>query len=101
MADELVPVEPTWRRSPDVAVVEHDDRVVLLALADPATARPLVLEGPAVAVWRALAEPGTTGEVAGRVAADVGLPAADVEGDVATFLTELAGHGLVESTARS
>jgi len=89
--------EATWRRSPDVALVEHDDRVVLLDLADPVSARPLVLEGPAVAVWRALRQPGTSREVAGRVAADVGLPAAEVEGDVATFLAELASHGLVHS----
>ena len=77
-------------------MVETPDRVVVLALSDPATARPLVMEGPAAAVWRALEVPGSTPEVVARVAADFGLPAAEVGPDVATFLVELAARGLVE-----
>ena len=88
--------EPSlWRRSPDVAVVDRGARVVVLSLADPATARPLVLEGPAAAIWHALDEPGTTAQVAERVAADFGLPAAEVGTDVATFIGELRRSGLV------
>lgn len=91
MADPLV----RWHRSPDVAVVDHGSRVVVLALTDPAAARPLVLQGPAAAVWHALDEPRTTADVVSHVTADVGIPAAEVEHDVATFLSELAARGLI------
>lgn len=84
-----------WRRSPDVAVVDDDTRVVVLGLADPATARPLVMEGPAAAIWHALAEPGTTAQVVERVASDFGLPATEVETDVTTFILELRRRRLV------
>jgi hypothetical protein len=84
-----------WRRSPDVAVVGGDNRVVVLGLADPATARPLVLEGPAASVWHALGAPGTTAEVVERVAADFGLPATEVEADVSAFIEDLRRRQLV------
>jgi Coenzyme PQQ synthesis protein D (PqqD) len=84
-----------WRRSPDVAVVDGDTRVVVLGLADPATARPLVMEGPAAAIWHALEEPGTTAQVVQRVAADFGLPVTEVETDVSTFIVELRRRRLV------
>ena len=84
-----------WRRSPDVAVVDDVTRVVVLGLADPATARPLVMEGPAAAIWHALDQPGTTAQVVQRVAADFGLPATEVESDVTAFLIELRRSGLV------
>lgn len=91
MTDE----QSVWRRSPDVAVVDGDTRVVVLGLADPATARPLVMEGPAAAIWHALAEPGTTAQVVQRVASDFGLPATEVETDVTTFIVELRRRRLV------
>ena len=84
-----------WRRSPDVPVFDDDTRVVVLGLADPATARPLVMEGPAAAIWHALAEPGTTAQVVERVASDFGLPATEVETDVTTFILELRRRRLV------
>jgi hypothetical protein len=76
-------------------VVDHGDRVVVLPLAEPTTARPLVMEGSAVAIWHALDEPGTTAQVVARVAADFGFPAAEVRGDVETFLGLLAARDLV------
>jgi hypothetical protein len=84
-----------WARSEDVAVVASDERVVVLDLSDPATARPLVMEGPGAAIWRALDEPGTTAEVSARVAADFGIPAAEVRADVESFLSLLEAQGLV------
>lgn len=84
-----------WRRSPDVAVVDGDTRVVVLGLADPATARPLVMEGPAAAIWHALQDPGTTAQVIERVASDFGLPATEVEADVTAFIVELRRRRLV------
>jgi hypothetical protein len=76
-------------------VVDNGSRVVLLALADPSKATPLVLEGPAAAVWHALQSPRTTAEVVRDVSADFGLPAAEVEHDVTAFLSELAASGLI------
>jgi hypothetical protein len=91
----LTDEQSVWRRSPDVAVVDGDTRVVVLGLADPATARPLVMEGPAAAIWHALAEPGTTAQVVQRVASDFGLLATEVETDVTTFIVELRRRRLV------
>ncbi|GAB3433732.1 hypothetical protein GCM10027517_00980 [Phycicoccus ginsengisoli] len=91
--------EGRWCRAPEVAVVDRGERVVLLALADPTSARPMVLEGPAAAVWHALAEPGTGAEVAVRVADSVGVPAAEVEADVSAFLEQLVTVGLVAPPA--
>ena len=76
-------------------MVDRGDRVVLLALSEPATAGPLVMEGTAVAVWHALDEPGTTAQVAARVATDFGFPAAEVRRDVEMFLSLLSARGLV------
>jgi hypothetical protein len=87
--------EPVWHRSPDIAVVDHGDRVVVLELSDPQTARPLVMEGSAAAIWHALAEPRTTDQVVAAVALDFGLPATEVDADVRGFLTTLRERGLV------
>ncbi|WP_195908193.1 PqqD family protein [Nostocoides sp. HKS02] len=86
--------EPVWHRSPDVAVVDHGERVVVLDLQDPQTARPLVMEGSAAAIWHALAEPRTTDQVVAAVALDFGLPATEVAADVRSFLTTLSERGL-------
>jgi Coenzyme PQQ synthesis protein D (PqqD) len=75
--------------------VDHGSRVVVLPLTDPIEARPLVLEGPAAAVWHALDEPRSTAGVVAHVSADFGIPAAEVELDVAAFLSELAESGLI------
>ena len=84
----------TWVRSPDVAVVDHGQRVVVLDLSQPTTARPLVMEGPAASIWHALDQPGTRADIVARVAADFGLPATEVRHDVETFLSLLAEQGL-------
>jgi hypothetical protein len=92
--------DTVWRRNPDVAVVESPGRVVVLDLTTPRTARPFAMEGSAAAIWQALAEPSTTGQVVERVAADFGAPAAEVEPDVLTFLAELESRGLLSQTGR-
>ena len=83
-----------WRRNPDVAVVESPGRVVVLDLTTPQTARPFVMEGSAYAIWQALDEPRPRRPVVERVAADFGIPAAEVEPDVLAFLAELESRGL-------
>jgi hypothetical protein len=80
-------------------VVDHGARVVVLDLSALQTAHPLVMEGPAAAIWHALSEPRTAEQVTAAVAADFGLPATEVEADVATFLATLQDRGL--ASARS
>ena len=89
-----------WVRATEVAVVDHGSRVVVLDLSDPRTARPLAMDGPAAAIWHALEWPASTSEVVDRVAADFGLPAADVRVDVGSFIDRLASVGLVRTTER-
>lgn len=67
---------------------------MVLDLTTPETARPFVMEGSAYAIWRALDEPASTDQVVERVAADFGIPAAEVEPDVLAFLAELESRGL-------
>jgi hypothetical protein len=90
-----------WSRNPGFAVVESPGRVGVLDLGEVTAARPLVMEGPAAAIWSALETPGTTVQVVERVAHDFGLPAAEVADDVRGFLDDLCARGLVRDTASS
>jgi hypothetical protein len=82
-----------WSRSTETAFTDDGERVVLLHLGEP-SARPQLLVGPAAAIWRALARPGTAREVAAAVRADLSGDAVDVAGDVERFLCTLLGEGL-------
>jgi hypothetical protein len=88
---------PLWTRSTEVAVVDHGARVVVLDLSALQTAHPLVMEGPAAAIWHALSEPRTAQQVTAAVAADFGLPATEVEADVVAFLDTLRERGLASA----
>lgn len=90
--------DTVWLRNPDVAVVASPGRVVVLDLTTPQTARPFAMEGPAHAIWQALDDRPTTDQVIERVAADFGIPAAEVEPDVRAFLAELATRGLATTS---
>lgn len=79
--------------------MDSPGRVVALDLSHPTTARPLVMEGPAAAIWHALAQPSTLAQVAARVAAGFGVPAAEVDTDVRAFLGELETLGLIRQSA--
>jgi hypothetical protein len=46
-------------QSPSVASVDSGERVALLNLQEVGKARPLVLNGPAAAIWQMLSEPKT------------------------------------------
>jgi hypothetical protein len=84
----------TWRRSADVAVVEHDDRVVLLDLSDPAAA-PVVLDGTAAVLWRLLEDVDTEARLAGAVAREFQVHPSSVRGDIHDFLLQIQSLGLV------
>jgi hypothetical protein len=82
------------RRSPDLAWVESEDRVVLVRLDDLA-AEPLVLSGSAAAIWAAADEPGTVEALVERVAAAYDSPADVVRDEVAAFVGTCVGLGIL------
>jgi hypothetical protein len=43
-----------WFHAPDIAFIAGKDRYVLLKLSEHASLQPLVLEGPAAAIWQAI-----------------------------------------------
>jgi hypothetical protein len=87
-----VPSEVAWHAS--------EDHVAVLDLSD-ARGIPSVLDGPAFEVWTAVVEVGYEGaeRVIEHVAGRYGLPAAEIEADVTSFLQELVGLGLVTTSA--
>ena len=56
---------------------------------------PMVLTDTAALIWGHALGGGTRSEIAGRVAAAVGLPAGDIIDDVEAFLDELVAHGVL------
>lgn len=84
----------TWRRSPDVAVVEHEGRIVLLNLAAPA-AVPVVLDGTAAVLWRLLEEVDTEVRLTGAVAREFRVHPSSIRSDVHHFLSQIHALGFV------
>lgn len=73
-----------WRVAPGFLVAATPDGEVTRA------------EGPAPEIWELLARPCTVEEVAATLADRYAAPVEQVAVDVAAFLTELDGKGLVE-----
>lgn len=92
MSDVLI--NRVWRRSSDMAVVEHEGRVVALDLSSPA-APPVVLEGTAAMIWHLLAEEDSEVRLVGLVARAFHVHPAHVRADVHAFLLHLSDLGLV------
>jgi len=90
---------PRWRKSENLAVVESEGQPGggRFAILDLDGSQPVVLTDSAAGIWRALDEPGTAAEVAERVAADYGMPAAEIVDQVGTFLHALRAQGLVRA----
>ena len=84
------------RRSPDLAWVDSEDRVVLVRLDDLA-AEPLVLSGSAAAVWAATDVPGTVEHLVERVAVAYDSPADVVRDEVAAFVETCVGLGILRA----
>ena len=84
----------TWRRSADVAVVDHEDRVVALDLNNP-SAPPVVLEGTAATIWHLLDAADTEVALVGAVARTFDVHPATIRADVHAFLLQLNDLGLV------
>lgn len=89
-----------WRRSPDVAVVDREDRVVALDLNE-LSAPPVVLEGTAATLWHLLDDVDTEAALVDAVARTYGVPPSSVGTHVHGFLVELSRLGLVIRGARA
>ena len=84
-----------WRHRADLAVVDSDDRVVVLDLHQLAVP-PRILEGSAAEIWRTLDGVRPTSTVVTEVGRSFGVEPSDVEADVVAFLGSLASAGLIE-----
>ena len=85
---------PVLARKAGLAVVDGDERAVILDLDRPAEA-PVVLTGSGRAVWDALEHPRTVAAVVAEIAACYGEAPGTVEPSVLGFLDELVGRGLL------
>lgn len=90
----MTPVPDLVRRSPDVAWVDSEDRVVLVRLDDLA-AEPLVLSGSAVVIWAAVDEPLSLDDLVTQVAAAYDRPADDVRAEVEAFVASCRQLGIL------
>ena len=84
------------RRSPELAVVEHSDHVVILDLRRLDEPEPVHLDGTALTIWRTLDGRRDRAAIVAAVASAYGVPAVDVEPDVASFLDDLERRGLID-----
>jgi hypothetical protein len=83
-----------WSPGSAVAIVEADDRVILLDLAS-IDALPVVLAGTALSIWRAVVRGGDRIAVIEEVASSYGVSPHDVAHDVERFASELVAAGLL------
>ena len=83
-----------WHRSADVAVIDHDDRVVALNLNDP-SAPPVVLEGTTATIWHLLDSVDTEDALVDAVARFYGVEPSSVGTHVHSFLLQLNDLGFV------
>ncbi|QKJ20306.1 PqqD family protein [Microbacterium hominis] len=95
VAEGVLRRSPLWRIRDDVAWTGSGERVVALALADPAAA-PVALEGSAAIIWTALADSACDADtLIQRVAERADVETADVADDVRGFLRTLERGALV------
>ena len=78
--------------APNVGHVEDAGRSYVARLPE---GPPMVLTDSAALIWAHVLAGGSVSDIAGRVADAVGIPAADIIGDVETFLDELVAHGVL------
>lgn len=89
--------ELVWHHSPQVAFVDDGQRVVLLNLTSPTTARPQLLNTTAASIWRELGEGRTVLDIVGNVSLGASQPREAVVRDVFRFLRELEEAGIVHA----
>lgn len=89
--------EVVWHHSPQVAFVDDGQRVVLLDLASPTTARPQLLNTTAASIWRELGEGRTALEIAANLSLGATQPSEGVVRDVVRFLRGLEEAGIARA----
>lgn len=98
MLDSCLPAHVPRRRASDLALVESDDRVVVLHLGHPD--RPArILEGSAAVVWHAIDGVSDLDTVVGTVAGQYGLAAEVVAADITSLVEALRADDLLEVEA--
>lgn len=86
-----------WRHAKAIAIVQVNDRVVLLKLTEmTSTTVPFALEGTAAAVWHAINGRRSAEQVAAFVTKGFDGDLKAMVHDVHSFLLGLAGGGLIE-----
>lgn len=83
-----------WRRSAHVAFVDDGDRVMLLDVAHPRSARPQLLAGSAADIWRAIDGVRTTTAIVDTVANRFEFSQPTLPAEVLSFLDCLSDAGL-------
>lgn len=91
--------EVVWHRSPQAAFVDDGQRVVLLDLTSPTTARPQLLNTTAASIWRDLGEGRTVLDIVANLSLGATRPREAVVRDVVGFLRELEEAGIVRVDA--
>ena len=93
-----VETSPVLARKTGLAVVDGEERVVILDLERPA-APPVVLAGSGRAVWEVLEQPRAAAEVVVEIAGWYDEPVATVEASVLGFIDGLIERGLLVPAA--
>lgn len=88
--------EPVYRRG-DVLWRRTCDRVVILL---PPSGEFVTLTSTGCDLWAALEEPGSVGELAGRLAATYGAPVDRIASDIAPVIDELERYGALVAMDR-
>ena len=94
-------VNDTWLPSPHVCYVDDGERVVLLNLLDPRSARPRLLTGSAASVWRIIANGASTGQVVTAMTGEYVGAVQEISEDVARTLGYLREAKLIVAHAVS
>ena len=78
-----------WQRSPFVAFVDDGERIVLIDLREPISARPRLLSGSAALIWRAINGARSTRQIAALMEATLGNSPGTSTTDIHAFVEHL------------
>jgi len=84
-----------FSRSPAIAIVEKPHSVLILALGDPASQVPVVLEGTARDIWDRLSTTQTLDSLVESIYSDFDASSATVVDEISSFLDSLVAASLL------
>lgn len=85
--------DQVWSHADEIAVVDNDERIVILALDRP-DEPPVVLSGSAARIWRCIDGGCTEEQLAARVSETYAVERDRIRAEVEAFLAELQGLGV-------